>query len=210
MKKALVLVAMILLVSLSLQAQTAATNPIYIGARAGMNLGTASFSPDLPSGVSKSMRTGLAAGIYAEFGVAEGLSISAEGLYSQEGVKLSAGGSDETFKVDFIKIPVNLRYAFNIPNSTVKPFIFGGGNVGITAKGEVETTLGTTDIKDSLESASFGIQFGAGVSFEVSPGVNLFLDGQYCIGLKNLSKYADQEIKPSNIGIMVGCAFKVN
>ncbi len=209
MKKALVLLAMILLVSLSMQAQTA-TNPIYIGARAGMNLGNVSLNPDLPSGVSKSSRTGLAAGIYAEFGIAEGLAITAEGLYSQEGVKLSAGGSDETWKVDFVKVPVNLKYAFNVPNSTVKPFVFGGGHVGFVAKGETEFGGTTNDIKDSLESVSFGLQFGAGVSFEVSPGVNLFVDGQYILGLKNVSKYAGQEIKPWDIGIMVGCAFKVN
>ncbi len=209
MKKALILTAVILLVGLSVQAQTA--NPIYFGARAGLNMGNATFDPDL--GISKSMRTGLGAGVYAEFGLVENLAITVEGLYLQDGLKENTLLGDETVKLDFIQVPVNLKYKFAIPNSPVKPFIFAGGNVGFTAKGEVEDPSGaTTDIKDSVESVAYGLQFGVGAEYEVSPGVNLFLDGQYGLGLKNVNKAGGgvESIKPYNIAVMVGLSFKVN
>lgn len=210
MKKILILTAVIILVSLSVYGQT--TNPIYLGARAGLNLGNATLDPDVASGASKSARTGIAAGAYSEFGVAEGLAITAEALYVQGGFKESESGFEGTFKWDAITVPVNLKYKFAIQNSQVKPFIFGGGNVAFTMKSEFENPDGsTTDYKDSTESVGFGLQFGAGVEYEVSPGVNLFLDGQYGLGLKNLDKTSGgQSIKPTDIAIMLGLSFKVN
>ncbi|TLY32847.1 MAG: hypothetical protein E6K56_02355 [Ignavibacteria bacterium] len=62
MNRVLPFLVMILLIAgltMTLQAQPAA-NPIYLGARAGMNLGQASFTPDPGSGVSKGFRTGIA------------------------------------------------------------------------------------------------------------------------------------------------------
>ena len=215
MKRSLVLVAVLAVVALLVQpasAQAPNPNPISLGFRAGMNMGSASFSPDLPSEVSKSMRTGFAAGGYGEIGVAEGLFVTLEALYAQGGVKLTAGGADETTKFDFIQIPVSLKYKFNLEGSTVKPFVFAGGDLGITAKAEVESGSTTLDIKDSVESMSYGVHFGAGVQFEVSPGVDVFVDGQYGLGLKNLNKSTTntEEIKPTNIGILAGVAFKIN
>jgi hypothetical protein len=206
MNKALVLVAMILLVSLSMQAQ----NAIYFGPRAGLSLGNASLTPDLPADVSKSMRTGFSAGAYGEFGVAEGLAGTVEGLYSQGGFKESAGGVDATFKWDYIGVPVNLKYMFTMQGSSVKPYVFGGGNLALTTKAEFETPAGTMDVKDSVESLGYGVQFGAGVQFEVSPGVNFMVDGQYNLGLKDMDKTSTGEVKPNGIMIMLGVAFKVN
>ncbi len=215
MRNFLLVIAALALVALLVvptSAQTPNPNPISLGFRAGMNLGSATFSnPDLPSEISKSMRTGLSAGGYGEIGVAEGLFVTLEALYTQGGVKLSEAGAEATTKFDFIQIPLSLKYKFNLEGSSVKPFIFAGGDLGITAKAEVESGSTTEDIKDSVESMSYGVHFGAGVQFEVSPGVDVFVDGQYGLGLKNLSKSADgQEIKPTNIGILAGVAFKIN
>ncbi len=205
MKKALVLVAMILLVSLSMHAQSA--NPIYFGARAGMSMGNASVTPDIPD---KGFRTGFSAGAYGEFGLAEGVAISLEGLYSQGGFKVSSTGGDVTFKWDYIGIPVNVKYMFPMQGSSVKPYIFGGGNLAITTKAELEAGGVTLDMKDQVESLGYGVQFGAGVAFEVAPGTNLLIDGQYNLGLKDMDKSSTGEVKPNGIAVMLGVAFKVN
>jgi opacity protein-like surface antigen len=205
-----VLAVALLLAVMAVPLNAQAPNPIYLGARAGINLGQANLTPDLPSGVSKSFRTGIDGGLFAEFGVAEGVFVDAEVLYQQGGLKVSAGGADATTKIDEILIPISLKYKFTMQGSNVRPYIFGGGNVGFNAKGESEAGGVTVDIKDSLESVDYGVHFGAGVEFEVSPGVNIFLDGRYGLGLKDIDKTTAGEAKLWNIGILAGVSFKVN
>jgi opacity protein-like surface antigen len=191
-----------------LNAQTA--NPINFGARAGLNLGQASLTPDVTSPLSKSFRTGFNGGLYADFGVAEGVFVDVEALYQQGGVKITGNpGGDITVKYDDINVPVSLKYKFAMQGSSVKPYIFAGGNVGFSTKAEVEAGTLTLDIKDSTESVNYGVHFGAGVEFEVSPGVNILLDGRYGIGLKDVDKTAG-EAKPWNIAIMAGVSVKIN
>jgi len=184
-------------------------NPIYFGARLGMNMANASVTPDLPAPISKSGRTGFSAGVYSEFGVAEDFAITTEALYNQGGFKASANGQEATFKFDEISVPISGKYKFAMENSTVKPFLLFGGNVGFVIKSELEGGGQTQDLKSQTESMSYGVHFGAGVEFEVSPGVNLFFDGRYALGLKDVDKSTD-EVKPWNIGILAGVAFKLN
>ncbi|MBI1804826.1 MAG: PorT family protein [Ignavibacteria bacterium] len=194
----------------SAQGEMAAANPIYFGARAGLSLANASLTPDLPAGISKGSRTGLAAGAIAEFGVAPNFFIDAEALYVQGGFKATASGAEATAKFDFISIPISAKYKFMIENSNVKPFIFGGGNVGFDLKAEIESGGTTQDVKDSTESVDFGVHFGAGIEIEASPGVNIMLDGRYQLGLKDIDKTSGGEAKAQNILIMAGVSFKVN
>ncbi len=194
--------------ALPLQAQNAAF-PINFGARAGVNLGQASLTPDVPSNVSKSFRTGLAGGLYGDFGVAEGFFIDAEVLYQQGGIKLSSGGTDVTVKIDDINVPVSLKYKFAMQGSNVKPYIFGGGDIGFNVKAEDESGGVSIDIKDSIESVNYGLHFGAGVEFEVSPGVNILVDGRYNLGLKDVDK-TSSEAKPWGIAILAGVSFRIN
>jgi len=206
-----VLIVLLLVAALAvpLQAQPV-VNPISLGARAGLNLGQASFTPDVPSGVSKSFRTGIAGGLYADFGVSPSFFIDAEVLYSQGGVKVSGGGGEATIKIDEIQIPISAKYKFPIEGSTVKPYVFGGGDIGFVMKAEVEAGGATADIKDSTESLDYGVHFGAGVEFEVSPGVNVLVDGRYGLGLKDVDKTSGSEAKLWGIGVLLGVSFRVN
>jgi opacity protein-like surface antigen len=204
MKKVLVILFVLLLVPM---VATQAQNPMYFGARAGLNLGNASVTPDL---ASKSMRTGLAAGVYGEFGIAQNFAVTLEALYNQGGLKTTVSGVDITWKIDEILIPISAKYFFPMENSAMKPFVFGGVDLGFVAKAEAEAGGVAVDIKDQLESMDFGVHFGAGVGYEISPGTTLFLDGRYQLGLKDVAKDATMEVKPNNIGIMAGVSFKIN
>jgi opacity protein-like surface antigen len=206
----LIATAVVLVAIMAQPAAAQSTNPIMLGLRAGLNLGNASLSPDLPAGVSKSNRTGIVGGGYAEFGVAEGVFITGEVLYLQGGLKETFGSTEGTGKFDFLVIPISAKYKFNIENSMVKPFIFAGPNIGLRMKAEFDSGGQTEDVKDSTESFDFGIHFGAGVEYEVSPGVNIFLDGRYGLGLKDIDKTSGSEAKARNISIMAGVSFKVN
>jgi opacity protein-like surface antigen len=218
----------------SVQAQS--STPVILGVKGGLNLGNASLSPDLPSGYSKSNRSGIVAGGYAEVGVAEGLYITGEVLYAQMGMKYSASASslgapvsgsvDVTEKVDYIDVPISLKYKFPIPESIVRPYVFGGPsigfNVGSKTLQEISGQLAQyasqylgipasseEDNKDSTESVNVGGHLGVGVEFEVSSNVLVFVDGRYSMSFTNVNKAVSPEAKPRNIMFMAGVGFKL-
>jgi hypothetical protein len=109
-------------------------------------------SPGLPSTYSKSNRNGIVAEGYAELDIAEGLHITGEVLYAQMGFEASApanllvgpniGGSvDQTEKVDYIDVPISLKYKFQILESDVRPYIFGGPSFGLNVSSKTPTEL---------------------------------------------------------------------
>jgi opacity protein-like surface antigen len=206
-----VIVALTLFVS---QVTLAQDNPINLGARLGLNFGDASFDPDLPSGVTTSMRTGFAFGAYGEIGVAENFFIAGEFLYLQSGLVSKEDAEEATWKVDYFAIPISAKYKFAIENSTIKPYVFAGPTLGFNLSAKVSD--GTeVDIKDNIESINFALHFGAGAEFEVTPGTNLFFDASYGLGLSDIYKESEgvtdnQKINSRDIGIKAGVSFKIN
>jgi opacity protein-like surface antigen len=219
----------------SVQAQT--STPVILGVKGGLNLGNASLSPDLPSQYSKSNRNGILAGGYAEFGVAEGLYIRGEVLYAQGGLKYSAsasslgapvgvsGSADVTMKVDYIDVPISLKYKFPIPESSVRPYVFGGPSLGYNVGAKTLTEISgqlaqlaaqygmpassEKDVKDSTKSIDVEGHLGAGVEFEVASNVLLFVEGEYSMSFTNVNKAVSPEAKPRNIMFMAGVGFKL-
>jgi opacity protein-like surface antigen len=191
--------------------------PVSLGIRGGVNFGDASLDPDLPSGQSKSMRTAIAAGGYAEFGVAEGLFITGEVLYAQRGIKVSGteGGVrfEGTAKLDYFYVPLSLKYKFKVPDSKVTPYIFGGPSLAFNSKAEVEIEAQgqtvTEDIKDQTESTDLAAHIGAGIEIEASSDVSVLFDGRYSLSFSDASKEADQKIKGRNIMVLAGVKFKL-
>jgi opacity protein-like surface antigen len=235
MKKNLFLLFSALAFWIAAQSAQAQTSSVILGVKGGINLGNASLSPDLPAQYSKSNRNGILAGGYAEFGVAEGLYITGEVLYAQMGLKYSASGTslgvpvsgsaDITQKVDYIDVPISLKYKFLTPESIVRPYIFAGPSFGYNVSSktlqEISGQLAQyaqqagippsseTDNKDSTKSIDVEGHLGAGVEFEVSSTVLLFVEGRYSMGLTNVSKEASLEAKPHNIMITGGVGFKL-
>ena len=72
------------------------------------------------------------------------------------------------------------RFAFGLPEAKMKPFVFGGLGMAIAKisditasyEGESETVLGTSETK-------LYFNFGAGIEFEASPTMNIFIQGRY-------------------------------
>jgi opacity protein-like surface antigen len=218
----------------SVQAQT--STPVILGVKGGLNLGNASLSPDLPAGYSKSNRNGILAGAYAECGIAEGLYITGEVLYAQMGMKYSvsasslgapvSGSVDVTQKVDYIDVPISLKYKFPIPESIVRPYVFAGPSFGFNVSSKTRQEISgqlaqyaaqyfgipassEEDNKDSTKSVDVEGHLGVGVEFEVSSNVLVFVDGRYSMSFTNVSKAASQEAKPRNIMFMAGVGFKL-
>ncbi len=112
------------------------------------------------------------------------------------------GGEGGSYSIEtrevltYINVPAEARYEFGTGN--VKPFVRGGGMLGLLLSAKSKTTTNfngnenknETDIKNQKKSANFGLLLGGGVSFPL--GKYRGVAGvRYVIGLSNIVKNAE-------------------
>jgi len=221
MKKVLLPILSILLILTfsNINAQT----HFALGARAGLNMANLSFDPDIQAGLTKSSRTGFKFGAVAEIGFMPMLALQIEPMYAQGGCVVDNvifGVSTKgkvTFKLGYLEIPILLKYKINLPGP-VQPYVFAGPNLGFVFSSNQFQEAGgqsaETDMKDETSSINFGIDFGAGAGFQVTPMTVVLLDIRYALGLSNMlndkgkqSFGANQSIKTNGFQIVAGVMF---
>jgi len=210
MKKILiVLLVMLLAVSLAFS---------QFGIKGGINLGRfggadksldpSDFDPSLTNlpKVDPTARLGLTGGISYKIGLIAGLSIQPEVLYTQKGsvyeiplpVALGGGSVKGTFKLDYVDIPVLVK--FNLPMPVISPYIEGGVSysflLSAKLKGEGPGGSNEIDMKDSMTKNDFSIIVGVGVELLI-----LDVNARYVIGKTKIFK--DSDAKVFNQGIML-------
>lgn len=171
---------------------------IKLGAKGGVNFSNITNS-DMDS------KTGFHIGVLAEAFLGEQFSIQPEIIYSSQGAKLKNDNSSLKLNVDYINVPIMAKYyvadGFNIQ---------AGPQFGFLTKAEWKGEFGgisaTEDIKDSLESFDFGVNFGLG--YELPVGV--FFDARYNLGLTKVNKESisgEDDGKNSVFQVSVGYKF---
>ena len=176
MKKILMVAAM-MIATLSANAQNE-VGQFTLKPMAGMNLATMTKTDD------SKMRVGLAAGVEAEYGVAENFSLSLGALYSMQGVKFTEKGSgatlDVTYKLDYINIPVLANY-YLFKGFAIKAGIQPAFKA--SAKVKAELSSGSASVKDSetldgVKGFALSIPFGLSYEYE-----SFVLDARYNLGV---------------------------
>jgi hypothetical protein len=160
-------------------------------------------------------RTGFAAGASYNIGLLLGLSIQPEVLYVQNGsvVELASSGvsGKATYKVDYIQIPVLVKFA-PLPIPVVKPYVEAGVAYSILLSskaaydGFFATYAGTSeeDMKDG--TATSDLSFVGGIGVDLSLGlITVGVDARYIVGTKSLDKN-DSNTKQYNQSIQLTAA----
>ena len=105
---------------------------------------------------------GVMAGVAAQIIWPMGFTIQPEILYSKKGSMFS--GSGLRYKIDYVEIPVKVKYRLNV--AFVKPFAFvapyGAYALGLTEEGEVH---GDDTFSNLVKKWDYGV--GAGAGFDV-------------------------------------------
>lgn len=181
MKKIMMIAAMMLL-SVGAFAQNE-VGQFTLKPMAGVNLATLTKTDD------SKLRVGLAAGVEAEYGVAENFSLSLGALYSMQGVKFTEkDGSaklDVTYKLDYINIPILANY-YLFKGFAIKAGIQPAFKA--SAKLKAELSSGSASAKDSetLEGVQgFNLSIPFGLSYEYQSFV---LDARYNLGVTKAFK----------------------
>ena len=204
-----------------------------IGLIGGLNLANIDVDiKDSEQQIKTNTKTGFTFGGVACLSLTNNIAIQFEPAYMQKGSKVEAKWSengslikmDQTFKTNYIDIPLLLKASFGQENA--KLYLLAGGSLALKtgdAKVKVEkVTVDGYDVtsqipSDELEgelktkSTDFGLNFGGGIIFPVAT-YHLFIEGQYNIGLTNINDEvnADEEtLKNRSIQIKAGILFSL-
>jgi hypothetical protein len=169
------------------------------GIKGGLNI--SSVSNVEVEGVSSSSLAGFHAGFFGEFMISDKFAIQPEVLYSTQGVKLEFDGGKGDLKVDYIIIPVLVKYY--VADAFSLEF---GPQIGFLVSAEAKAAGESMDIKDEVKSTDISLDFGAGYNITT----NLMLGVRYNLGLTRVQKdmfSGESESKNSVFQIFLGYKF---
>lgn len=186
--KKLFMIAAMMVATLSANAQNE-VGQWSIKPMVGANFATMTKTTD------SKMRVGVTAGAEFAVGAAENFEISFGALYSMQGVKGKTDGIEQTYKFDYINIPVLANY-YVAPGFAIKAGVQPGFNVKKKAKVEAAgvSAEGTVD-----DVKGFALSVPVGLSYEFS---NFVIDARYNWGLTKAIK--DYDSKHSYFTITLG------
>jgi hypothetical protein len=181
-------------------AQTSANGKtVGYGIRAGVNFANL-------TNTNASRRVGFMAGLYGNFLISNSkVSFQPEIFYTQKGVKKDVQGTTGKIRLDYIEIPLLLKYNF-MTKGPVIPGIYVGPYVGFNVKSDVAVSSananGSVDIGDNTKSTDFGIVVGGSVGFgHINVGI------RYGFGLVNVFKDESSDNKNSVLSLTAGFGF---
>jgi len=155
----------------------AAAQGISGGLKLGANFAKQKFSGD-GFDFSPDSRTSLHGGLFLTIMVSETFGVQPELLYNSVGSKFDLFGTDAVQKLDYITVPVLLRY------NPVPVFnIHAGPQFGFLMSAKVEADGDSEDNKDSYKSLDLGVGVGAGVDLPMGLGIS----ARYVIGLSDVA-----------------------
>lgn len=154
------------------------------GIKAGMNINKIHFS-DVNKNLQPDNSCGWNAGVMAEFTVPiVGLCFDASLLYSRmnnaisddvDGAAKDVTDSDMTYGKNFLEIPINIKYKFQIPvvASIIKPYLFTGPSFAFK-------------LDKSIMDKTFQAAWNVGVGLELFR--HMQIAGSYGFGMNNVAK----------------------
>lgn len=158
----------------------------YVGLRVGLNASHVSSESPLLDG--SSMKSGLNIGIAAgtQLTYRAPLFIESGLYYSQKGGKGDSGNGKFTYDLNYLEVPVLIKYKHFVGNQTsIQPY--AGGYLAVATDGQIKN-YGTRTAFSSFEDGYFnrfdgGLKIGCGVGYNM-----LYLDASYDIGLANIGQ----------------------
>ncbi len=179
MKRLIISAVALLAIASTASAQNIELSDFTYGVKGGMNVSTITNTVSDP-------RIGFSAGVFAEYDLSPDFSLSAELLFSQQGIKYDdiISGQTISYKTNtsYLNLPILFNYYF-FDNFAVKagvqPGLFLGGKEKTKSNGHKES-----ENIDGIETFDFGIPVG--VSYEFDFGV--IIDARYTIGLSDINK----------------------
>ncbi|MDQ8161606.1 MAG: porin family protein [Gemmatimonadota bacterium] len=187
--------------------------PIRLGLLGGVNFATLKGDDD--EGLKT--RTGLLAGATMVKPFRSGIGLEIDALYSMKGAKAEEDGGSLVTKVDYIEVPVMLRYDLS-KTGNAAPHFGAGLSLAYQTRCRVEATGGgmsasvncsALEAEQDITFKTFdvGIVAGAGVDF-TSGSTTYTMSARYTVGLTDLTDQAN--LRNRAFQFFAGVAIPIN
>ncbi len=171
---------------------------VSFGIKAGLNIANQKFSNNGLS-VTPTAIVGIHGGAYLTIMFSEHLGLQPELLYSAQGSKYSFSGSTVTTKINYITLPILLRYNVNDLIS-----FHAGPQLGVVASAKSVSGSNSTDVKNQLKSTDLGLAFGGTIDLPIKLNITL----RYILGLSNIDNTGSSGTYKNNT-IQISLGYKL-
>ncbi len=159
---------------------------VYFGLRLGFNASAVrSEAPALNgTGVTSGLNAGVALGFYLS--PFHPVSLETGLYYTEKGGKSSQGGSKFTYDLNYLELPVVLKYKiFTSPDVAIEPFAGAYAAVGVAGKIKDYDNREAFSSYDNgfFKRGDAGLRLGCGVSYQM-----VSLEASYDLGLANIGQ----------------------
>ena len=180
---------------------------IYTGMRIGAAFSTVTSDDKylngsgVKSGLNVGLATGFAVGWHAPLYFETGL------YYTEKGGKGKAGDTKFTYNLDYLEVPLVLKYMVDIDRGlSLQPFLGGYLACGVGGKvkdfGQREAYSSFSNSPYSFRRFDGGVKMGCGLQYDM-----LYLDLTYDLGLSNVSDDDFDDCRNSALMLNVGINF---
>jgi hypothetical protein len=182
------------------------------GPRVGVNMST--FGRDAQG---YTLRPGVAAGAFLMYSSLNHFGISGDVLYSQMGSKFSQNNESFKQRINYLEIPVALRYFLTL-SGDFRPNLFFGPSLGIKLNAKNTNYTNTnpaitrSDIDNSAQfnNLDLGLIAGFQLNFKgLAERQHFLIDARYRYGLSDITIDQNQNINNSTITLTLGYSFGV-
>ena len=170
---------------------------------ASLNVNPGSSSEDYSS------RFGFGLGVVVDYPLTGQLDLHAEPMFLQKGGKIDITSEVVVFKLNYLEIPLMLRYTFEYDASFL-PYAMAGPSIGLLTSAKYDNNEGTVqDEKDSTKGIDLGVGFGGGVKLPHG-NKTFFAELRYVFGLVDINKEANEStVKNRGLQVVAGVTFPV-
>lgn len=180
------------------------------GPRVGLNMST--FGRDASE---YTLRPGVTAGAFLMYSSLNHFGISGDLLYSQMGGKYSQSNTSFKQRVNYLEIPVALRYFLTL-SGNFRPNLFFGPSLGIKLNAKrtnYVNDLGTQpdfDNSAQFNNLDLGLIAGFQLNFKgLAERQHFLIDARYRYGLSDITVDPNQNVNNSTITLTLGYSFGV-
>lgn len=179
----------------------------YVGFRVGPSFSSVHSDATYLDGGS--VKTGLNLGLAAGFAVSRQAPLYVEtGLYyTEKGGKGKDSGQKFTYNLDYLEVPLVLKYKYNVDNHfSVQPYLGAYVACGVGGKikdfGEREAYSSFSDSYNSFQRFDGGLKMGVGAQYDM-----FYVELNYDLGLSNIGHDDFDETKNSAVMLNFGLNF---
>ena len=163
------------------------SSAIFASAQTTFGLKAGANFANVTNETGAKMKVGINGGVQASIHLSSMFSFAPEAVYSSQGAKFDGG----SVNLGYINVPLLLQY-----NNESGFFAHTGPQIGFLMSAKAKTDgVGTTDIKDQMNTTDFAWAIGAGFATKAGFGFN----ARYNIGLSTINKDASAGKSHNNV-----------